>query len=58
MFLEILFLSLFTISSGKFIKVDASNAILFQNKDFSKNIKDTMVASFFTKALCNFESLS
>ena len=51
MFWEILFLSSFTISSGKFSKFDASNAILFQVKVFGKIIKETTLASNYTKVI-------
>ena len=49
MFLDILFLSLFAISSGKFNKFDASNAILFQIQVFGKDIKKTTLVSYITK---------
>ena len=51
MFFEILFLSSFTTNFGKVSKFDISNVILFQIKVFSKNIKKTTLASYFTKAI-------
>ena len=44
-----LFLNTFTGSSGKFSKFDAINAILFKIYVFDKNIKETALASYFTK---------
>ena len=49
--MEILFLSSFTTSSGKFNKLSASNAILFQIKVFVKNTKKTTLARYFTKVI-------
>ena len=49
MFLEIFFFSSFITNSGKFSKFDSNSAILFQIKVFSKNIKETTLASYFTK---------
>ena len=45
-----LILKSFTTSSGKFSKFGASNAILCQIKVFGKNIKETTLANYFTKA--------
>ena len=48
-FFEILFISLFTTSSGRFNKFNAGNVILFQIKLFDRNIKETMLERYFIK---------
>ena len=50
MFLSILFIDLFTTSPARSSKFDDGNAILFQIKDFAKNIKETTLT--FPKRNC------
>ena len=48
-FLELLFVSSFTTSSARFSEFDSGNVILFQDKVFGRNIKDTTPARYFVK---------
>ena len=44
-----LFISSFSVSSGKFSELDAGNVVLFHVKFFGRNIKETTLARYFIK---------
>ena len=52
-FLDILFVSSFTSSSAGFSEFDSWNVILFQIKDFVRNIKETALVKYFTKVIAS-----